>query len=365
MRRALSLALAASLMLPLVAAPTRPAPRKIELAPGVYVFMTAPYGGVGLDGNAVVVLSRDGVLVFDSNGTPAAAAQVLSEIRAMTAQPVRYLVHSHWHWDHWYGAEVYKDAFPDVQIVAHEKTRALMAGPAIAFNRPGLEHQLPDYIRSLEQRLGAGERATPAAADLPALRNALDEARYFLEQKSRVRHTLPTRTFSDRLELTLGERRIQILHFGRAVTPGDAVLYLPEERILASGDLIVNPVTFALSGYPTEWVAALEKLNALPADVIVTGHGEPLRDKTLLQATLDVFRVLIREGKTARDQGLDADQAKEAIMPSLAPLMLKITGGDPAQNAAFRTQLVDWFLHRVYDELAGPLTDDIAPIPPR
>ena len=355
----------AGLMLPLIAAPARPAPRKIEVAPGVFVFMTAPYGGVGLDGNSVVVLSSDGVLVFDSNGTPAAAAQVLSEIRAMTEQPVRYLVHSHWHWDHWYGAEVYKKAFPNLQIIAHEKTRALMAGPAIEFNRPGLERQLPDYIRSLEQRIAAGEAATPSATDLPALRDALEQARFFLEQKNSVQHTLPTRTFSDRLDITLGERHIQILNFGRAVTPGDALMYLPDDRVVATGDLIVNPITFALSSYPTEWVAALEKLNALSAVVIVSGHGEPLRDKTLIQATLEVFRVLLREGKTARDQGLDADQATEAIMPSLQPLMVKITGDVPARNSAFRTQLVDWFLHRVYDELTGPLTDDIAPIPPR
>ena len=365
MGHALAFVMAASLTLPLIGAPSRPAPRKVQVAPGVFVFMTAPYGAVGLDGNSVVVLSRDGVLVFDSNGTPAAAAQVLREIRGLTSQPVRYLVHSHWHWDHWYGAEVYKDAFPDVQIIAHDKTRALMTGPALAFNKPGLERQLPDYISSIEQRIAAGEAAMPPAADLAALREALEDARYFLKQKNSVRHTLPTRTFSDRLDLTLGERRIQILNFGRAVTPGDALMYLPEERVVATGDLIVNPITFALSSYPTEWVAALEKLNALAADVIVTGHGEPLRDKTLLRATLDVFRVLINEGKAARDNGLDADQAREAIMPSLEPLMVQITGDVPARNAAFRTQLVDWFLHRVYDELAGPLTDDIAPIPPR
>jgi cyclase len=365
MRHAGAFVLLAGLMLPLTAAPTRPAPKKLEVAPGVFVFMTAPYGGVGLDGNSVIVLSRDGVLVFDSNGTPAAAAQVLSEIRAMTPQPVRYVVHSHWHWDHWYGGEVYKKAFPAVQIVAHEKTRTLMAGPAIAFNKPGLERQLPEYISSIERRIAAGEAATPPATDLPALREALDNARYFLEQKNRVQHTLPTRTFSDRLDIALGERRIQILNFGRAVTPGDALMYLPDDRVVAIGDLIVNPITFALGSYPTEWVAALEKLNGLAADVIVTGHGEPLRDKSLLQATLDVFRVLIDEGKAARERGLDADQARAAIMPSLEPLMVKITGDVPTRNAAFRTQLVDWFLHRVYDELSGPLTDDIAPIPPR
>ncbi len=365
MRRTIALVIATGLLLPLVAAPSHAAPRKIEIAPGVFVFMTAPYGAVGLDGNSVVVVSRDGVLVFDSNGTPAAAAAVLSEIRAMTRAPVRYVVHSHWHWDHWYGAEVYKKAFPDVEIVAHEKTRAMMAGPALEFNRPGLDRQLPDYIRSIEQRIATSEVATPSAADLPALRGALNDARYFLEQKRTVQHTLPTRTFSDRLDITLGEHEIQILNFGRAVTPGDALMFLPKLRVLAAGDLIVNPVTFALSSYPTEWIRALEKIDALDAGVIVPGHGEPLRDKTLLHATLDVFRVLVTEGRAARDRGLDADQTREALVPALQPLMVTITGDVPAHNAAFRTQLVDWFLHRVFDELAGPLTDDIAPIPPR
>jgi glyoxylase-like metal-dependent hydrolase (beta-lactamase superfamily II) len=364
MRRLLASALLLALTLSAIAAPSRQAPRKVEIAPGVFVFMTAPYGAVGLDGNSIVVLSNDGVLVFDSNGTPAAAAAVLAEIRAMTDQPVRYVVHSHWHWDHWYGAEVYKRAFPNTKIVAHEKTRALMAGPALAFNKPGLDTQLPDYIRSLETRVAAAETATSPPPELLVLRDALDEARYFYDQKKNVTHTLPDLTFSDRLDLTLGERQIQLLNFGRGVTPGDAVMLLPKERVAAIGDLVVNPITFALSGYPTEWLRALENVDALAADVMVTGHGEPLRDRTLLHATMDVFRVLLKEGKAARERGLDPDQARDAIMPTLQPLMLKIAGDAPARQAAFRTQLVDWYLHRVYDELARPLTDDIAPIPP-
>ena len=365
MRLLVALAVLTALTLPAVAGPPRPAPRKLEIAPGVYAYMTAPYGAVGLDGNSVVLLSRDGVLVFDSNGTPAAAAAVLADIQQMTLQPIRYVVHSHWHWDHWYGAEVYKRAFPNAKVIAHEKTRELMAGPAIAFNKPGLEAQLPDYIKSLEQQVAKAEAATPPRANLPALREALDDARYFLEQKRGVKHTLPDMTFTDRLDLALGERQVQILNFGRAVTPGDAVLYLPKERVAAVGDMIVNPITFALSSFPSEWLRALERLDALPVDVMVTGHGDPLRDRTLLHATMDVFRVLLKEGKAARDRGLDADTAREAIMPTLQPLMLKIAGDNPGRQAAFRTQLVDWYLHRVYDELAGPLSDAIAPIPPK
>jgi hypothetical protein len=135
--------------------------------------------------------------------------------------------------------------------------------------------------------------------------------------------------------------------------------------VLAIGDLIVNPITFALSSYPTEWLAALRKIDHLAVDVIVTGHGEPLHGKELMHATMSVFETLLREGKAARDQGLDPDQAKDTILPKLQAQMVRITGDVPARNAAFRTQLVDWYLHRVYDELAAPLGDDIAPIPPK
>src|SRR3954464_8253217 len=97
--------------------PAARAPSRTELAPGVFLFATPPYGDVGLDGNSIAILSRDGVLVFDTNGTPAAAAAVLAEIRTLTDKPVRWVVNSHWHWDHWYGTEVYQNAFPDLRIV--------------------------------------------------------------------------------------------------------------------------------------------------------------------------------------------------------------------------------------------------------
>ncbi len=343
----------------------RPAPVRTEIASGVHLFRTAAYGEVGLDGNSVAIISTEGVLVFDTNGTPAAAAAVLAEIRALTPQPVRYVVNSHWHWDHWYGTEVYTRAFPDVRVIAHERTRAMMAGPAIEFNRPGLESQLPAYLSSIEQRLARAGAATTTATELPRLRRALEDGRFFLEQKRSVKHTLPDVTFSTALTLFMGGREIQILHHDRAVTPGDTFLYLPRERIAITGDLLVNPVSYALSSYPTGWLRTLERIDGLDATMIVPGHGEPLRDETLLHATMGVFRQLLAHGAAAKARGLDPDAARVEAMPALRELMIRITGDVPEVNDAFAVQLVDWYLHRVYDELNGPLTDAIAPIPPR
>ena len=347
------------------AAQNRPAPRRIPIAPDVVLFVTAPYGDVGLDGNSVAIFSPDGVLVFDTNGTPAAAAAVLAEIRTITNRPVRYVVNSHWHWDHWYGTETYREAFPAVSIIAHEKTREMMLGPALEFNTPGLEAQLPAYIASQERGVAAARAANPPPPDLGALEQRLAEDRFFLEQKRNVHHTPANTTFNDRLEIQLGARRIQIRHHDRAVTPGDAFVYLPDDKIVLTGDLLVNPISFALSCYPTGWLRTLEQIDALDASIIVPGHGEPLRDETLLHATMDVFRELLRRGKDAKAKGLDPDAAKSAILPQLRDLMVKITRDDPSLNRAFGVQLVDWYLHRVYDELDGPLTDAIAPIPPK
>ena len=158
-------------------------------------------------------------------GLPAASAAVLAEIRKLTDKPVKYVVNSHWHWDHWYGTEVYQQAFPGLRVVAQEKTRELMMGPALEFNRPGIERDLPGYIAGLE-------RSAPNS-------NELAEARFFLDQKKNVHHVFPNVTYTSQMTVFLGEREIRILHYGRAVTPsGDTLLYLPREKIVITGDLL-------------------------------------------------------------------------------------------------------------------------------
>ena len=105
------------------AQPAPVAPTKTEIAPGIFLFSRPGYGDVGLDGNSIVV-TCDGVLVFDTNGTPSASAAVLAEIRAITTQPVKWIVNSHWHWDHWYGTETYQQAFPAVRVVSQARSPA-------------------------------------------------------------------------------------------------------------------------------------------------------------------------------------------------------------------------------------------------
>ena len=355
-----TLGLALALAWPGISSVT-PAPRTIKVGDGIYLFITAPHSDVGLDGNAVAIVSDSGVLVFDANGTPGAARAVLREIRRITRQPVRYLVLSHWHWDHWYGAEVYRDTFPGIEIISHRATRALMLGPALAFNQPGLDEQLPGHIDAIAARIA---ELDPRSPELPRLRAHVALDQDFLAQKRGARHTVATLTFDDSLTINLGGRRIEVLHYDRAVTPGDAFLYLPDDQVLVTGDLLVNPITFALGCYPSGWIATLARMDSLQARVIVPGHGEPLHDKALLETTLATLRELRRLGLAARARGLGADSARRAIVDSVRPLMVRITRDDPGLNQQFAVDMVDWYLHRVYDEATGPLSDSIAAIPP-
>ena len=345
-------------LVPSLPAQPHPAPVESEVAPGVYLFSTPPYSDVGLDGNSVVIISDGGVLVFDSNGTPAVAAAVLARIRKLTSQPVKYLVHSHWHWDHWYGAEVYRAAFPGLVVISHEKSRQLMAGPAIAFNQPGLDLQLPRHIKAVEEQRAGGK-------DTAGVEEHLARDRFFLEQKRATRHTLADLTFTDSLTLHLGTRVVKVLHYGRAITPGDAFLHLPAERIVVTGDLLINPVTFALFSYPSGWIGTLERIDALDAALLVPGHGSAMRDEALLKPTLELLRRQVTLGRAAKAGGASVEQAKAAILADSTVLALRerITRGEASRNEAFALYLVDWFVRRLYLELDGPLSDSIPRAP--
>jgi len=88
-----------------------------KVSEGMYLFTATSYGDVGMCGNSIAILTEEGVLVFDSAALPETASIILKEIRRLTRNPVRYLINSHWHWDHWGGNQVFKAAFPDIHAI--------------------------------------------------------------------------------------------------------------------------------------------------------------------------------------------------------------------------------------------------------
>ena len=340
-----------------------PPPTVHELGRGIYLFRTEPYSDVGLDGNVVAVVGARAVLVFDANGTPAAAESVLVALRRLTPLPVRYLVLSHWHWDHWYGAEAYARAFPGLEIIAHERTRALMDGPAVAFNQPGLDMQLPAHIAEVERRLTERMQQGDSGADRLARHLRADQA--FLAQKRAVHHTLPNRTVRDSTDLDLGGRVVQVRHADRAITPGDLFLHLPAEGAIILGDVLINPITFALFCYPSGWMRTLDAIAVLDARLLIPGHGDVMQDATILSATRSLLRREYDLARALRARAVAAAAAQDSVLADQEVRRLRdvLTGGDTSRNDAFALYLVEWYVRRVYQELDGTLDDTIPRIP--
>jgi len=112
-------------------------PQKIAIADGIFLFISPDQDPLEVNGNSIVVVNEHDVLVFDTNVLPSSARAVLAEIRKITDKPVRYVVNSHWHPDHWDGNEVYAKEFPDLEIIASSETRRLSARSFAARHDPG------------------------------------------------------------------------------------------------------------------------------------------------------------------------------------------------------------------------------------
>jgi len=281
---------------------------------------------------------------------------LLCAVKRLSDKPVTYVINSHWHWDHWGGNQVFKAAFPTLQILSHEKNREQMRDVAIPWNTPGLEKDLPHYVDTLKQQLAQAEAKPASEAEIARQRELLRADEDFLLQKRSVVYTFPNVTFSDTATLYLGEREIRVLH-ARAITPGDTYVYLPKEKILITGDILVNPVPFAVGGtFPQEWIATLDMLNAMEVETIVPGHGDVERNKTYLQQNLKLFRHVLADVRDAKARGITLARTKEMLGRNAKTYAADLSLAD-SSLAAFKSYFLDVFVNRAYHELEGPLGD--------
>jgi len=261
-----------------------------RIADGIYVIrhQDAPNGFP--QGNTTVVIGDREVLVVDSCYLPSSAREDIAQIRTWTDKPVRYLLNTHWHADHSRGNGTYAAAFPSISIISQSATRELIKGNyadhpenAVVVVRRGSE----TYKRWLQNgKTDDGNQLTED--DIKQVKGILAGIDAVAAEFKDLIPLLPDVTFDRQMQLDLGHREAQIKFLGRGNTAGDAIVFLPRERILIAGDLVVHPGPYAGSGFPSEWSKALEKMIGLNPLVVVPGHGEILRDTTYL-SQLDEF----------------------------------------------------------------------------
>ena len=247
-----------------------------KIADGVYHAVGT--GNLVVMSNAAVIEGDTDVLVVDSHVTPGGAWALREELKGVTSKPIRYVVNSHFHFDHSHGNQIYG---PEVEIIGHEFARAQMvAGKSIDSRAHDFfVGGVPATIKTLEGRLAAAtdekERAT--------LQSQLEVQRNHLEGTKSVKATPPNVTLTHTMTLHRGSREIRILHLGRAHTAGDVVVYLPKERIVATGDLLVEGTSYMGDAFFTEWIDTIEVLKTLDFDTVLPGHGRAFQGKAKLE----------------------------------------------------------------------------------
>lgn len=306
----------------------------VRIADGIYQFATAPDGYVP-NGNLVAIVTESDVLVFDTFSRPSTARTVLAEIRRITDKPVRYVVNSHWHPDHWSGNEVFAREFSGLEIIATEETRQLMLNTANAWPAMRTEKLRQDEA-DLEREVAAGRQEDGTTLTAEQRRKDEEDVRLerdFTVEALAVTRTYPTLTFGDTLVLRHGGREFRFLSMvGDA--RGSTVLYLPNEKILVTGDPLSFPVPYFTPPL-SQHARSLRALGQLDADVIVPGHGPAWRDRAFLNLEAELLESIVRQVSLAVQKGLvTVEEIQKAV--DVEPLRSKFTHDDPDLNAKFR-----------------------------
>jgi glyoxylase-like metal-dependent hydrolase (beta-lactamase superfamily II) len=252
-----------------------------ELAPGVYAVVGDT--GRGSEGrpNAGFIVTTEGVVVIDALASPRDGERLLETIRRTTTRPVKWLILTHHHPDHHFGAIVFKRA--GAKVIAHPDRRTLAS-------EGGEDALIADWVRVV----------------------GLDAMRGFEFAD------IPDRPVTGSDTLRLGTYTIVITHPGAAHTAGDLMVWLPRERVLFAGDILVEDgVTMVVDGNSRALLKALDTISTLNPRVAVPGHGTiPVSPSDLVASTRRYVRGLEADMRAAVEKGIPMKRALAALPPA-------------------------------------------------
>lgn len=267
-----------------------------QLHPRVHAAVVVPNPPHYAFANSLIVVGDSAVLVVDTQQSPGAARALIRALPAVTDRPVRWIVNTHWHADHVFGNAAWREAFPDVRIVGHRSLRSDVPERAAAYRDEQIE-ALPRAIRERETWLAEGRvNGEPLdAAARAAVGRSLDIRRRYLAELSGLPIVPPDIVMDDTLTIDLGGVTARLTHVGPAHTGGDLVVYVPDARILAMGDLVEWGTPWLEGACVGGWAAALDRTTAMGADRILPSHG-PVVGPEFLALYRDLLAALASRG---------------------------------------------------------------------
>jgi len=276
-----------------------------EVGPGLYAYTAEG------DPNSGVIVGDDAVMVVDAQATPVMAQDVIARVRAVTDKPIKYVLLTHYHAVRVLGASAYEGA----EIVASDTARNMI-----------VERGQQD----MDSEMGRFPRLFRAAESIPGL-------------------TWPTITFAQRLTVWLGKREVRIMHLGRAHTAGDVVAFVPDAKVVFSGDLVeYRSACYCGDAHFKDWPATLDRLSELNARALVPGRGAALGSPELaaegIAMTRDFLGTLYGSVAASVEAGRSLKQAFDAAREVMDPKF---------SSFAIYEHCLPFNVSRAYDEAKG------------
>jgi glyoxylase-like metal-dependent hydrolase (beta-lactamase superfamily II) len=330
----------------------------VKVGEGVYAFISEESLTTVVSGNSVVVVGDEGVLVVDTGSFPTLARRMIDDIRRKTSQPVRYIVHTHWHPDHLLGDGEFRQAFPGVVVLSTAFTRDRILDRTVPMMKTNIEKG-PAFAQKLRQQLRQGKGPDGSlldAAGKAVWEKAIADIEYALPEYRRASGFVPDVTFDRDLTVHLGAREVRISFLGRGNTGGDAVVYVPDSKVVATGDLVVYPTPYSFGSYPGEWIDTLRKLMAMDATTIVPGHGPVFHDWDYARTVVQLLESTRAQVRAAVDAGLDLEATRKRV--DLEKFRQRLVGDHPDRNPTFQIGFVTPAVERAFQEAKGQFAEE-------
>lgn len=293
-----------------------------EVAPQIWALIVKPTSNVPAISNTAFFTVGDRVAIVDSHFTPAAAREAARLVKIVTGnKPIHYLINTHWHPDHVQGNSTYSSFFPQaINVIAHTNTRRDIQEKEIPSLKETQE-ELVKEIKELQDQLKNGK--DEKGADLTAekrqeVEKNLQQSKDLQTDLENLEITLPNVTFDKSLFLHGGDREVQVLYFGRGHTEGDAVVFLPKEGILITGDLLTGALPFMRDAYPEDWGQTLEGVEKLNVSRVIPGHGQVQEGKERIAFLKEFMFDMVKAVKEQIAAGKSKEDTIKMVKTTLA-----------------------------------------------
>lgn len=271
------------------------------------VYQVKGTGRLAVGCNSALIIRDTGVMLVDSHISPAAVWVLMDEMKVITDKPIRQVVNTHWHFDHVNGNQLFPD---EVQIMSYPVTRDKIA---TGHSKSGRSYDsfvgtLPNQIAAIENQL-AGTKSDSVRT---VLQRQLTLQKNYKEATDAVKPRAPDMTFEHSV-INDSERRIELLYLGKGHTDGDMVVYLPEDKVLITGDLMTAGLSYIGDGYIEDWITTLEKVKQLDFETVLPGHGDPFQGKERITQFQSYLRDFWGKAREMHAAGVSAEEAAKQM----------------------------------------------------